>query len=157
MLFRNSVRKITKRGIKKPRSDRGFVNVIIVGCLIPLQFCIVVHGAIDAFHFMLPVKLIEIHFRHQFRLYMIDRVIERFHELIEILFIQKDFVLFVDEALILESPFALGNGEIVVVRSGSFDIEKVSSFASTYPFRVYFVPASLLIVFHGVRLVVDRI
>ena len=106
-------------------------------------------GGFRFFAFMHVVKLSKVHIWHQLRLHMIHRIVQRVYEFVKVFFVEENLVLFVRKSIILEPLFTFGDRQIIIIRTGCFDVKKVSSLACLYLRGVDFVPAVILVFFHN--------
>lgn len=88
----------------------------------PLQFAagIVVGFGAGAFG-----KPFEINVGQEFGFDVVDRLLEGFDEFVKVFFVEKQFVFFVGKAIALWMPPTLGNGQKIIVGTGSPDVEKI--------------------------------
>jgi hypothetical protein len=101
------------------------------------------------FALMHVVELRKVHVWHQLCLHMIHRIVQRVYEFVEVFFVEENLVLFVRKSIILEPLFTFGDRQIIIIRTGCFDVKKVSSLACLYLRGVDFVPAVILVFFHN--------
>lgn len=69
-------------------------------------------------------ELLKINVGQEFGFYVVNGLPEGFDELIEVFFVEKQLVLFVGEAIALQVPPALGNGQKIVVGAGGLHVKK---------------------------------
>ena len=95
------------------------------------------------------VELGKINVGHQFSFHMVNRVGQCIHELIKIFFVEENLVFLVRESIFLESLLTFGDRQVIIIRTGSLNIKKVSSLACFYFRGVDFVPSVILVFFHN--------
>ena len=92
------------------------------------------------------VDLRRVVIRHKFRFNVIHSLTQCFDKLLEVLFVEENFVLFVGEASFIVTLLALGDGEIIIAAARRFHIEEVSTLTRLYSLGVHF--CSVSVVFH---------
>lgn len=91
------------------------------------------------------IELVEVNLRHQLGFDMINHLIHRLHEFIEILFVKEDLVPVI--SIIIESLSALCDGEIIIVAPGCPYIKEISpSFTRPDAFAVNAVHSFFVVV-----------
>jgi hypothetical protein len=80
---------------------------------------------------------------------MINRVGERIHEFIKVLFVQEYLMLFISESILFKTFLAFRDRQVVIIGSSRFHIKKVRSLSGLYFGREYFIPPVCLIFFHN--------
>lgn len=106
------------------------------GGLIPLQFFF--RKTVQRLFYLTLLKLTEVHIRHQVILDILNCLIECFGKLEEIFFVEKYFVLVENEAVGSDAFFAFGDGDVIIVAAGGFDVKKVRPLAGSDALRVDF-------------------
>jgi len=80
---------------------------------------------------VLTIVLIKIVLRQQGSFHVTNGLGQTIAEFVEILFVQVDFHLY-KITVIVFAALTFGDGDVIVVVSGSFYIKKVSAFSCTY-------------------------
>ena len=80
------------------------------------------------------VKLGEVNIGHQLCFYVVDRFLECLDKLGKILLVEKHFLFLEAKTVALWLAAAFGQNQVIVIGTGSFHVEKVSSFPRPHPF-----------------------